>query len=543
MNIKERIFTQKQIKNGFIRIFFMGFVFNLCVAVYFWGAVESGKHTGNSLLLFVPLILMTFYWWKYRGYVGKNESSRDQFADSLYYLGFLFTLMHLSFALVPWVFNPKMDSFYLLAQFGMAITTTLTGLFLRLYETQFRDEDTGGMRTTQQALGESTAAFIAQLEVSTTRLKEYHEKTIPYLEEQANTFVKSMQQVSVNAIAEIDKTSTSFGAATSEAIQKLTTKLDEVTHNVADAAKQQLAITKKLSDDMATDFRINCTSILSSFKSLTEQALGETRSILDRLKWTVGRIDVQLTGKMQALADELDQSIASIKSHRERSLEILTEINRVSLEEMQSSAKILKEGIHVVVKEAVAATEKVAHTSIAKIGETAEEISRRWHDDLSGLIAETKMLLAGLNQSIGMMRESSQEMDSATRKIVNQLNDVVTKAINDAAEGMSNLNEQTQTTQTRFEELKNLIESFGPLSLVVRETTKALESNNIAFQQINQEASATHTKLQEELHRISILREQLGKELATSTKLTQQVYENLVQGLQFVVKELGRPPQ
>lgn len=538
----QKVVTRKQVRMGFIKLFSVGFVFNLCVARFFWNKVAADKNIGNSLLLFVPLILIVFYWWWYKSYAIQDEFKRDQFADSLYFLGFLFTLMHLSFALVPWVFNAQMDSFYILAQFGMAITTTLTGLFLRVMTSLFRNDVTSSIES-QESLGAASAAFIAQLEISTLRLKEYHEKSIPYLDEQAKAFVKVMREVSDDAIAEMRKTRTAFGATTSKTMQNLTTKLDQIFHDTEDSAHQQVEIAKEFGHAMAAEVRTTCTSILSSFKGLTEQTLGETEGILNRLKRSVETIDVQISSKMQLICEELDQSTVAIKNYRERSQEILVEVNRNALVEMQGAVKTAKDGLQEVIAGAVGAVEKVTRISVANIGEAATEITQRWRDDLSGLIVETKELLTSLSQSIATMLGSAQQMENANLSIVNIINDGVIKLINDASEGLGKLNEQAKTMETRFGDLAKVMESFRSLGIVMQEMTKALENTNIAFQRINQEAVETNVSLQEELRRTNRLREQLSVELATSAELTQQVHMNLVKGLQFVVRELGRPSQ
>ena len=54
----------------------------------------------------------------------------DQAGDNLYYLGLLFTLVSLAWAL--YIFDPGLGAKQIISSFGIALATTITGLFLRV---------------------------------------------------------------------------------------------------------------------------------------------------------------------------------------------------------------------------------------------------------------------------------------------------------------------------------------------------------------------------------------------------------------------------
>ena len=68
----------------------------------------------------------------------KNDTLIEQFADSIYYLGFLLTLVALIVSLVD-----LSEAEYSLngvgSRFGIALATTVLGLFLRIILTNFRE--------------------------------------------------------------------------------------------------------------------------------------------------------------------------------------------------------------------------------------------------------------------------------------------------------------------------------------------------------------------------------------------------------------------
>ena len=69
----------------------------------------------------------------------KDETLIEQFADSIYYLGFLLTLVALIVSLV-FLSEQKDNSLVGVgSRFGVALATTVLGLFLRILLTNFRE--------------------------------------------------------------------------------------------------------------------------------------------------------------------------------------------------------------------------------------------------------------------------------------------------------------------------------------------------------------------------------------------------------------------
>lgn len=541
--MQEKTFTQHQVRSGFTRIFFTGFAFNFCIAALFWFKGYARHSVANSLMLCAPLLLIVFYWRQYRNYATQSEANRDQFADSLYFLGFLFTLMHLSFALVPWIFTPSMDSFYLLAQFGMAITTTLAGLFLRLTMSQFpeqnADEKASGI-SAEQALSRTTAAFIAQLEISIQRLEGINEKSIPCLEEQTNAFLANMTRANDEAINEIRKTRTAFGLAITKVLQNIDAKLEIL---ITKVTEQQLALTKDFGNRIAGEVETTCKSLLSSFTELAKETLGETKGILERLKATVGNVNLQLGNKMQGLGKELDESTEAIKVHRERTQAMLLELNHGVLEQIQEITSIAKGEIHGIGPAVNTVLYNLKERGLVKMDEIATRVSTEVHADLSELILDTRTLLDSLKESTNQLKTFSQQMEYLNRIIPEMMDAGFKKSINDSIKSINDLTDQTRMLETQFKELTKVRveEDFRSLRLSLAETAESLGNTNTVFKELNQESIETNDILQNEIRNIIDLRKQLVIELTASVELTQQVHENLIRGVQFLGKEFGRP--
>ena len=89
-----------------------------------------------ELAVALPLFCMVIYVW--RGYSLSNETPfLEQFADSVYYLGFLLTLVALVVALYFYQ-GDTLDAGLLTANFSLALITTIFGLAVRIFINNFQ---------------------------------------------------------------------------------------------------------------------------------------------------------------------------------------------------------------------------------------------------------------------------------------------------------------------------------------------------------------------------------------------------------------------
>ena len=132
--------AQKTLRRQFLATFILG---SLVIAFDLSGMVglEPEYNIGFTLLL------MGLFWLAGNKYL-RNPLVRSVFADSMYYLGFLFTFVALAVSLMglDTLIDPDVkesrDNFKLIvAQMGPALTTTVAGMAFRIYFTQFDEYD------------------------------------------------------------------------------------------------------------------------------------------------------------------------------------------------------------------------------------------------------------------------------------------------------------------------------------------------------------------------------------------------------------------
>jgi len=100
-------------------------------------AIMLGAYLSFELVaLFLVIVFMSIYFWIGTKSLPKSSVSQAQFADSNYYLGFLLTLISLSASLI-WVVLDESYLDNLVQLFGIALISTVYGLFIRIYIISF----------------------------------------------------------------------------------------------------------------------------------------------------------------------------------------------------------------------------------------------------------------------------------------------------------------------------------------------------------------------------------------------------------------------
>jgi len=132
--------------------------------------ILAGQWLGNIIIaVSLPLAVMAIY--IAVGFrLGTVDVILEQFADSIYYLGFLFTLL----ALVVSLYAFRADSLaigQLVGNFALALVTTITGLASRIIITNFRSDEGSARRQLRDELEESTRQLILNARSFSLRLE------------------------------------------------------------------------------------------------------------------------------------------------------------------------------------------------------------------------------------------------------------------------------------------------------------------------------------------------------------------------------------
>jgi uncharacterized coiled-coil DUF342 family protein len=108
------------------------------------------------------------------GYSVKNKNT-VRFADSLYYMGFLWSLFALLAAFVIWP-APKLTADTVLTAFGYALVATFCGMLLRLLTLQFQETVSDRIVLAEETIDRRVAALTQQLNEAAVEISAFRER-------------------------------------------------------------------------------------------------------------------------------------------------------------------------------------------------------------------------------------------------------------------------------------------------------------------------------------------------------------------------------
>lgn len=173
---------------------------------------------------------------------GTGRLRGDQAGDNCYYLGLIYTLVSLAFAI--FFFDPATTATTVVQGFGIALATTIMGLVLRVFFNQSRVDLVETEDTARIELAEAAGRLKAELQAITVSMGDFGRETRQALQELRSEVIAALSEVQQEASQAISTTSTSA----SEAIGRIS---EEATHAITDSAKETIARARNMAT--ATD--------------------------------------------------------------------------------------------------------------------------------------------------------------------------------------------------------------------------------------------------------------------------------------------------
>jgi hypothetical protein len=286
------------------RVFFLAFIGG-AVSIVLGTQFENGLVTVG-----VPIIVLLGYFF-YGQDRTRAQISTAQFADTVYYLGFLFTLVAL---LASLLFFGTGDNFLtrLAPQFGLALSTTVLGLALRIYLVNF----TPTQEDTAERVEEDLAAT-------------------------ATVLRNQLEQLNVDMVARNDLINQSLTTAvtrTSQSLEKAIKKagkdLTDMTSETRDAVKEELAVFSDLSTTAAEDAATLSEDLATKRKALLER-LNETKLPADVFTDALGPAVDGLVTQLQAF-DQMVAGLVTPEGERPAALTQLTKQMDATVTQLQA---------------------------------------------------------------------------------------------------------------------------------------------------------------------------------------------------------------
>ncbi|RJG40834.1 hypothetical protein [Mesorhizobium sp. DCY119] len=166
---------------------FASFTIGGCVFI----AVSKWFGANPFLSMAVPILLMLAYL-ALSLFARKLWLHDEQTGDNLYYMGFLYTLSSLGMALYQ--FSADASTETVVKNFGIAITSTITGIALRILYNQMRRDPADIERSARHELADMTRKVRAEMESVTREFADFRRVSHQMLEEGFGEVAKQAEQ-------------------------------------------------------------------------------------------------------------------------------------------------------------------------------------------------------------------------------------------------------------------------------------------------------------------------------------------------------------
>ena len=360
----------------------------------------------------LPILCMLAY--SSLGFIEKkNDTLIEQFADSIYYLGFLLTLVALIISLVD-----LSEAEYSLegvgSRFGIALATTVLGLFLRIILTNFRESFSDKKAVLEEQLAKSMKDFSYQVQIQARTLRTttdlYNtsiELSINSMNKSIATLTSGLDSVSTKGIEQVAKTfertneQLNLGVTNvfkkieliqipediltspiQKPIKKLADLLDEYKDGFASLTKEQ----KKISRDNEL-FSNNLTKLNQSATKLDNsiQNISDTFSSIKDLDINTEGLNNTINKTISTI-DELSSALSAIAAIEPNIQSVVKSIDDIDKESQKLTNTIKNHG------EVVSNIDGISNSNL--------DMVKRHQSDIEEILKKSRVNLDLLNESL-----------------------------------------------------------------------------------------------------------------------------------------------
>jgi methyl-accepting chemotaxis protein len=392
--------------------------------------------------LVLPLTFMVAYifiGYNYR----EREISEEKFADSCYYLGFIFTIVSIIFSLLD-IPNIGNDMTNIAVRFGAAMASTVFGLFVRVVLVSFRPNAEDALRSVEDVVVEASRKLTDEFDNAFDNLQDFRGKV--------NTAAKET----------VALVNTQFESLTEHNTAKMNTFFEEMT-------------------------RLNRESLLSIVQDIRTSALGLERMVNEyegSIRGTITRIDSSVEGFSHKLLGRLETV--------EFPDDIFTRKLEPPITSLSGSTDNVTEGVKKVSNDVLKAAKAVEKT-VGQINLKAESLTQTL--DAVHQIATQQGQLANLlkTQQDNMTTQLQTQQESLSSQIRSQQEEI-SHSVRTQTQELAAVSKAFGTFDTSMEKLIEKLSANGALSANLVSKVDQANSSNVALAQTLQESLASLTK-------------------------------------------------
>lgn len=250
----------------------------------------------------------------------------DIIGDNAYYLGFLFTLTSLAFALANFAADGNTND--IIKGFGIALSSTIVGVVMRVFFSQLRQDPDDIEKDARARIAETVSALNAELGSATVSFNEYRRSLDQSMAEAFQDFsahTEKLNEASRNTVTALETLNTrisGIGAPDTLVNQKFaniftnldsaSTKINGITDAQSKSNAEIIAATEALLKNVGV-----LTAQIESFQAQSSAAKESSKHLDDFVQKldTVPHSLEKLTAGLAALVEQESTTIKKISAH------------------------------------------------------------------------------------------------------------------------------------------------------------------------------------------------------------------------------------
>jgi len=324
-------------------------------------AIGAGTYFNNLYInLAIPVVIMLYYTYTVY-YEDEGALSIEQKADSVYYMGFIYTLVAMTASLVALANNDQLDFNSVVINFGLALTTTIIGLVVRIMWLQLDSQSLDDAESIlkdriikqTRKLSEETENIITNMTALSSQLHDASNQLTTNFDSLSESFDLSTavnsNLTSMTVSAENINTTFTNTAAT---LNNLNPQMEQLSQRVREAAQTPADVREELSQLEGTSLTIM-------------QELSTISSTMTDLRLNLTRLFEGIGGEMNELNVTVGQTQTTFANNNDMLIENISSMNN-SIEQLQET-----------ISSNNASFSNVVDSMLASMMESAEAIRNR----------------------------------------------------------------------------------------------------------------------------------------------------------------------
>ncbi|MDH5179094.1 MAG: hypothetical protein OEZ39_06215 [Gammaproteobacteria bacterium] len=297
---KDPLKIQHQLRNVFFVLFMIGL----------GGAL---KHVWE-----IPALSVIVYFLIGMMVVGKIKNI-EGFADSLYYMGFLFTLwsLFIAFAPIEWLNPTKIESSKVMASFSVALITTVLGITGRIFILQGRQTIVDLEEDARESLTWLVKRLTTELETSVTVLQAARNEIINAARENNKQSHELLNLTTDEAVSKIKTSLDAHLATINQAVTDIADKMGNVEMPDDFISQRYEGLAQQMETNLS---RVTAATnkVVAEFESIkqpisiVEQRLQETGNVINESLSSAGKSTRELANRMEEVSISRDLVLAPI---------------------------------------------------------------------------------------------------------------------------------------------------------------------------------------------------------------------------------------